>query len=208
MFKRLVGSPESYASTCTVPTAARDSAPGADERPAELLYRPPVLCYAAKRLGRWCGGKEEYVKKLRIALSKKEKGEKLLERLDELNEAEEVEEAQYQQKKEQYTQLIEEGEREIELIRSSLAAKLEALKRDLERYPAQLKDLELKSKLGEIEADQFTRQEQRLRAKIDRLEQETEETSGLLSAETAEQAGGFIDISLEKKRFLRRPDWL
>jgi len=148
------------------------------------------------------------VKKLRIALSKKEKGEQLLARLKELKKDGEVEEEQFEQKKGQYSQLIEEGEKELESIRASLSAKKEALERDLERYPAELKDLELKSKLGEIDANQFARQEQRLRSKIDRFEKDLEETSGLLTAKTAEDAGGFIDIQLEKRKLLRRPDWL
>jgi len=148
------------------------------------------------------------VKKLRIALSKVEKGEQLLTRLKELKEEGEVEEEQFEQKKTQYSQLVEEGKKDLESIRASLAAKKEALERDLERYPAELKDLELKSKLGEIDANQFSRQEQRLRSKIDRLEKDLEETSGLLAAKSAEEAGGFIDIQLEKRKLLRRPDWL
>ena len=148
------------------------------------------------------------MKKLRIALSKVEKGEQLLTRLKELKEEGEVEEEQFEQKKTQYSQLVEEGEKELESIRASLASKKEALERDLERYPAELKDLELKSKLGEIDANQFSRQEQRLRSKIDRLEKDLEETSGLLAAQSAEDAGGFIDIQLEKRKLLRRPDWL
>jgi len=153
-------------------------------------------------------GKEMLVKKLRIALSKKEKGEQLVARLKELQKEGELEEGQFEEKKAQYAQLIEEGEKEVETIRNSLSAKQDALNRDLERYPAELKDLELKSKLGEIDSNQFARKEQRLRSKIDRLEKDLETTSGLLAAKTAEDAGGFIDIQLDKRKLLRRPDWI
>lgn len=152
--------------------------------------------------------KEENVRKLQLAFSKKEKGEQLLARLEELNDAGEVTEDQYTSKKEQYTQLIEEGVGEIEAIKTSLTTKIEALKRDLEKYPQELEDLELKSKLGEIEAESYARREQRLRAKIERIEKDVKENEDLLTAESAEDAGGFIEIKLEKKGFLRRPDWL
>lgn len=148
------------------------------------------------------------MRKLQLAFSKKEKGEQLLTRLEELNDAGEVTEEQYASKKEQYEQLIEEGTNEIEAIKTSLATKVDALKRDLEKYPQELEDLELKSKLGEIEAESYARREQRLRAKIERLEKDVKENEDLLAAETAEDAGGFIEIKLEKKGFLRRPDWL
>ena len=148
------------------------------------------------------------MRKLRMAFSKKEKGEELLARLKELKKSEEVDDEQYQRKSAQYTQLIEEGNQEIEAIRQSLSAKLEALQRDLETHPAELKELELKSKLGEIDAETFSSREQKLRAKISRLEEEAKETEALLNARSAEAAGGAVDIQLEKKPLLRRPKWL
>ena len=148
------------------------------------------------------------MKKLRIALSKKQKGEQLIARLKELKKDGELDDGQFEAKQAQYAQLVEEGTKELEGIRESLTLKKEALDRDLERYPADLKDLELKNKLGEIDANQFARQEQRLRSKIDRLEKDLDETQKLLAAKTAEEAGGFIDIQLEKRKLFRRPDWL
>ena len=148
------------------------------------------------------------MRKLRLAFSKKEKGEELLARLEELNEAGELEESQYQQKLEQYQQMIDQSNEEISSIRASLTGKLEALQRDLERYPAELKDLELKSKLGEIDADAYAGRAQKLQSRIARLEQDVEETKTFLEAETAEQAGGTIEIRLDRKPLLRRPKWL
>jgi len=154
------------------------------------------------------GEKEESVRKLQLAFSKKEKGEQLLARLEELNDAGDVTEEQYTSKKEQYTQLIEEGKKEVESIKTSLSTKVEALKRDLERFPKELEDLELKSKLGEIPAENFARREQRLRGKIEHIEKDVETNESLLEAECAEDAGGYIEIKLEKRGLLRRPDWL
>jgi len=139
------------------------------------------------------------MKNLRIALSKKEKGEELLERLNELKENGEVDDEAYDRKREQYERLVEEGEKEIEAIKGALNTKLESLRRDLEKYPEELKELELKSKLGEIDASAFMRQDQRLRAKIKKLEDDARETEELLAAETAEAAGGFIDIPTDSK---------
>jgi len=148
------------------------------------------------------------MRKLRIAFSKLEKGEQLLSRLNELKENDEVETDPYEKKKEQYERLIEEGKLEVDAIKGALSTKLEALRKDLEKYPQELKDLELKSKVGEIPASSYMRQDQRIRNRIKKLEDEVRETEQLLAAETAEDAGGFIDIPLEKKFRIRRPDWL
>jgi chromosome segregation ATPase len=149
------------------------------------------------------------MKNLRIALSKKEKGEQLLQRLNELKENDEVDEEAYERKQEQYERLIKEGETEIEAIRGALSTKLASLQRDLEKYPQELKDLELKSKLGEIDASTFMKQDQKLRSRIKKLEDDAEETKGFLEAETAEAAGGFVDVSVDAKSSgLRVPDWI
>jgi len=137
------------------------------------------------------------MKNLRVALSKIERGQQLLERLDELKDNNEVEDGAYASKHDQYERLVKEGETELEAIRGGLSTKLESLKRDLERFPQELKDLELKNKLGEIDASAFMKQDQRLRAKIKKLETEAEETERYLAAETAEAAGGFIEVSLD-----------
>jgi len=137
------------------------------------------------------------MKNLRVALSKAEKASQLLERLEELNKAGEVDKEAYDIKKEQYERLAQEGETELEAIRGALSTKLASLKRDLEKYPQELKALELSSKLGEIDASAYMKQDQKLRARIKKLEDEAEETERYLLAETAEAAGGFIDVSLD-----------
>jgi len=148
------------------------------------------------------------MRNLRLALSKKEKAEQLLEKLDELKASNEVDDAAYEVKHEQYERLAKEGETELEAIRTTLSTKLEALERDLEKYPQELKDLELKSKLGEIDSATFMRQDQRLRGRIKKLEEDVEATKRYLAAETAEDAGGFIEISLDgKSPTARLGDW-
>ena len=149
-------------------------------------------------------GKEVMVRNLRIALSKIEKGSQLIERLNELKKSDEVDDAAYESKLEQFETLVKEGETELEAIRGVLTTKLAALRRDLERYPQELKDLELKSKLGEIDASAFMRQDQKLRARIKKLEDDVEETDRLLAAETAEAAGGFIDVAVDGKSTTER----
>jgi len=146
------------------------------------------------------------MKKLRIAFSKKEKGEQLLGKLEELKEKGEVEDEQYEKKKEHYARLVEEGQLELEAIKDGLSSKLEALKRELESYPDSLKDLKLESKVGEISASRYMRQEQRIRRKVQKLRQEISDTELLLKAETANEVGGFIDVPVERRS--RRPRWL
>ncbi|MGB2983537.1 MAG: hypothetical protein WBC63_06725 [Candidatus Bipolaricaulia bacterium] len=146
------------------------------------------------------------MKRLRIAFSKKEKGEQLLSKLEELKEKGEVEDEQYEKKKEQYERLVEEGQLELEAIKDGLSNKVEALKRELESYPDSLRDLKLESKVGEISASRYMRQEQRTRRKVQKLRQEIGDTELLLKAETADAAGGFIDTPVERRS--RRPSWL
>ena len=148
------------------------------------------------------------MRKLRIAFSKKEKGEQLLSKLEELKEKGEVEDEQYEKKKEGYQRLLEEGKLEIEAIKGGLSSKLEALKRELEGYPEDLKHLKLESKVGEISATRYMRQEQRIRRKIQKLRPQISDLETLLKAESAESAGGFIDVPIERKPGLRKPDWL
>ncbi|MFC2077729.1 hypothetical protein ACFLTM_02860 [Candidatus Bipolaricaulota bacterium] len=150
------------------------------------------------------------MRNLRTALSKAEKGAQLLQRLEELKKADEVDEEAYASKREQYDRLIKEGETELEAIRGALSTKLASLKRDLEKYPQELKDLELKSKLGEIDASAFMRQDQRLRGRIKKLENDVEETERHLEAETAEAAGGFIDVPVDggKSPTAKLSDWI
>jgi len=148
------------------------------------------------------------MKKLRIAFSKKEKGEQLLGKLEELKEKGEVEDEQYEKKKEHYARLVEEGQLELEAIKDGLSSKLEALKRELESYPDSLKDLKLESKVGEISASRYMRQEQRIRRKVQKLRREINDLELLVKAETANEAGGFIDVPLERRVGRRRPSWL
>ena len=137
------------------------------------------------------------MRNLRIALSKKEKASGLLERLEELRKAGEVDDDAYATKKEQYERLAQEGVAELEAIHATLTTKLEALKRDLEKFPQELKDLELSNKLGEIDSAVFTKQDQKLRAKINKLEDDAAETERYLNAESAEDAGGFIEVAID-----------
>jgi len=137
------------------------------------------------------------MKNLRVALSKVEKASQLLGRLEELKKSGEVDKDAYDIKKEQYERLAQEGETELEAIRGALSTKLASLKRDLEKYPQELKALELSSKLGEIDASAYMKQDQKLRARIKKLEDDAEETERYLTAESAEAAGGFIDVSLD-----------
>jgi hypothetical protein len=149
------------------------------------------------------------MRNLRVALSKKEKGEQLLQRLNELKENDEIDEESYEAKREQYERMVNEADTELEAIRGVLSTKLASLERDLEKYPKELKDLELKSKLGEIDAATFMRQDQKLRARIKKLEVDAEETQKYLEAQTAEAAGGFVDVSVEPKSpGTRVADWL
>jgi len=139
------------------------------------------------------------MRKLRIAFSKKEKGEQLLSKLEELEEEGELEDAQYETMKEEYGQLLGEGNSEIKGIKEGLTKTLEATREELESYSQELKNLEVRIKVGELSTDKSRRQEKKLRTKVEKLKQKAEDLESLLSASSSDDLGGFIDIPSRKK---------
>jgi len=137
------------------------------------------------------------VRKLRIAFSKQEKAEKLLANLEELKEKEEVGDERYGLMKEEYERLQKEGELEIEAIRDELTRELETSRKELGVYQEELKNLELRIKVGELSADKYIRQEKRTRGKAKRLEQQIESFEESLKADSSEDVGGFVNVPLQ-----------
>ena len=148
------------------------------------------------------------MRKLQIAFSKREKAKKLLANLEELKVKKEIEEERYGLMKEEYERLRKEGELELEAIRDELTRELEASRKELEVYQEELKNLELRIKVGELSADRFIKQEKRTRGKAKRLEQQIENLEELLKAEASEDVGGFVDVPVKGRaraqRFRRR----
>ena len=111
-------------------------------------------------------GKEE--RELQMAFSRKEKNEKLLSNLEKLREEGSVIDEQYESMKSNYTEMINEATSAIEQIKNGLSRDLENEEKTLETYKQELKNLEVRFKVGELSADKYKKSEQKARSKIDR----------------------------------------
>ncbi len=148
------------------------------------------------------------MRKLRVAFSKKEKAARLLANLEELKASSEIDEEQYGVMKQEYEQLAHEGEIELSGLHDEIQRELDATRKELGLYEKERENVELRIKVGELSADQAVRQERRAQGKTRKLEQKIESQEKLLAAESSEDVGGYIDVSVGPRRRsgrLRRP---
>lgn len=140
------------------------------------------------------------MKRLRVAFSKKEKAEKLLSNLENLKKEENIDNDQYEVLKSQYASLLEEGKSEISAIKDELIRTLEASREDLEAFTQELKNLQVRIKVGELPAAQYEARVQKTRSKIENLKKKITETEKLLQASSSAEVGGFINVQLGRKQ--------
>ena len=138
------------------------------------------------------------MRKLQIAFSKKEKAEQLLANLEELKEQGDLEETQYEAMKAEYESLLTEGETEIEAIKEELAKASEPYRKDIEIYSQELKNLEMRLKVGDLSEDKYKQEKQRVRSRLERIEQRVAQSESLLQATSSAEVGGFIDVRMKK----------
>jgi hypothetical protein len=140
--------------------------------------------------------KEE--KELQRAYSKKERMEKLLSNLEKLKEEGSVETEQYESMKNNYTQTLNEATSEIEQIKNGLSRGIESEERSLEIYKQELKNLEVRFKVGELSAEEYQKAETKTKGKIERAQTKVRELKRLFDTRTSGDVGGYIDTQLKK----------
>ncbi len=145
------------------------------------------------------------MRKLRIAFSKKEKAARLLANLEELKESGEIDEERYGLMKQEYEQLAHEGEIELSGLRDEIQRELDTTRKELGLYEKERENVELRIKVGELSADQAVRQERRAQGKTRKLEQKIEGQEKLLTADSSEDVGGYIDFPLGSRGRGGRP---
>jgi len=92
------------------------------------------------------------MRRLQLAFSKKEKAEKLLPNLENLKKEGSIDDDQYEAMRNEYISLLEEGKSEISAIKDELTQTLEASRTDLEAFTQELKNLQVRIKVGELPA--------------------------------------------------------
>jgi len=140
------------------------------------------------------------MRRLQLAFSKKEKAEKLLPNLENLKKEGSIDDDQYEAMRNEYISLLEEGKSEISAIKDELTQTLEASRTDLEAFTQELKNLQVRIKVGELPAAQYERRVQKTRSKIEDLKKKIATIEKLLQANSSADVGGFIDVQLGKKR--------
>jgi len=144
------------------------------------------------------------VKKLQMAFSRKEKAKKVLSNLEQLKDGGAVDEAQYTAMKSEYSEVLKQANAEIKSIKEQLEDAIEKLTTEQETREQELKNLEARFKVGQIQADPYRRTEQKSRTKIDRIEQRVAELKQLCGSKASNDAGGYVDVSLMKKKGSKR----
>ncbi len=131
---------------------------------------------------------------LQIALSKKEKTERIMSNLDNLAEKGDVEKDHQLKLKEGYNKTLSEINNDIQKIKERLVERSTDLQRDLEKYQFDKKDIDVKFKIGELEESIYNTRIERINAKINSINTDLDECNTLLRAKSSEDIGGYIDI--------------
>lgn len=145
-------------------------------------------------------GVMNFRKSLQEAFSKKERAENLLANLENLKKGGGIDETQYTPMKNEYAKTLNEANVEIGHIKNTVSVELAARQRDLDVYNQELKNLEMRFKVGELTADSYQKTNQRTRQKIEKIEQKIAELKVLVESKSSGEIGGYIDISTKKGR--------
>ncbi len=136
---------------------------------------------------------------LQREFSKKEKAERLLSNLEKLKSEGAVADDQYEALRQKYSTAIELASDAITARKEEMKARLEEAEKSVVVYAQELKNLEVKFKVGELQADQYQREEQRNSLRLARAKQEIAKLQQAIASTSSEGVGGFIDVDLEAK---------
>jgi len=136
---------------------------------------------------------------LQREFSKKEKAERLLSNLEKLKSEGAVADDQYEALRQKYSTAIELASDVITARKEEMKARLEEAEKSVVVYAQELKNLEVKFKVGELQADQYQREEQRNSLRLARAKQDIAKLQQAIASTSSEGVGGFIDVNLEAK---------
>lgn len=139
------------------------------------------------------------MKKLQLAFSRKEKAERLLANLEDLKKEGIIGEHEYNLLKAEYTAMLEKGTSEIQKTKDEIKGTLDVWQRDLVTFTQELRNLEVRIKVGELTGDKYKRLEQQIKGKIEKLQRQIENFQKLLAAESSAHLGGFIDVPVKER---------
>lgn len=138
-------------------------------------------------------------KGLQIAISKKEKAESLLGSLENLRKDKTIDETQYSSMKNEYTNILNNANAEIAQIKSEISTELESSQKNLDIYNQELKNLDVRFKVGEYSAEGYRKSEKNIRGKIEKLQQKISELKRLLESKSSAELGGYVELQQKEK---------
>jgi hypothetical protein len=136
---------------------------------------------------------------LQREFSRKEKAERLLSNLKKLKREGVVDEDQYDALRKKYASAVEAASNAITARKDELKGQLQEAESSRAVLQQQVKDLEVKFKVGELPADQYQRLERSTSHRLAKTIQQIATLQKALSSSSSEDVGGFIDIDLEGK---------
>ena len=148
------------------------------------------------------------MKRLQEALSAKERAEMLLSNLEKLKTEGTLGDDEYAHLKLEYSSALTQATSQVEQIHRELDAQVVARKREIEVYTQQLKSLETRLKVGELDATQYSRATQKTQRTAAKLEQMVAEMETLRGATSSAELGGAVNVNVPTAAGLGRPSQL
>lgn len=139
------------------------------------------------------------MKLLQREFSRKEKTEKILHNLENLKREGKIPEEQYDLLREKYSEYIREAENLISRRKQELQEEVSKLRKNIELYSKTAKNLEIRFKVGELRAEQYLKESQKVRKSLSKMEEAMTLAQKCINAKSSDHVGGFLDINLEQK---------
>ncbi|MCX6101493.1 MAG: hypothetical protein NTV92_08805, partial [Candidatus Bipolaricaulota bacterium] len=137
-------------------------------------------------------------KRLQLALSKKEKAERLIAALEGLRGEGRVSQEEHARLKQEYTRYLIEATEEVNRLRADIERQLAEHERRLETLAVELREVAMRTQDGG--AAGRDRGADRLRAEESRVKAMAGDLRRLRAAEASAQAGGYVDVQLGAPR--------
>ena len=134
-------------------------------------------------------------KDLRIAYSKKERSERLLANLEKLQSEGSISLDQYNSLKSGYAQTITEAAGAIEQIKRQLSDRMGSENVIMAHYEQELKNLELRLKVGELKLDDYQKAERKCKTNLEKAREKISGMQRLFNATSSSDVGGYIEAS-------------
>ena len=135
------------------------------------------------------------MKKLLEALSAKERAETLLSNLERLKTEGTLEDDEYAHLKLEYSNALAQATVQVDQIHEELDVQVVVKKRDIETYKQQLKNLETRLKVGELDAAQHLKAARKTQRTMTKLEEQVAQMETLRGASNSAELGGTARLS-------------